>query len=211
MISIVTKLVTISFDRFTRVFDEPSNRMLGGLEPVQLVEETEQRLGEKIPPEQIEAIHDAVLTDEVLRSVGYAETVYLVIGNYDEATKPRLLETRDVLDRRSPNHLAFLLDEVDPDVSAWQNFYVKFKIFTARADWIVGVFENNDGGHELEAGEVPREKLYVFKREYDDRAREHEAFDAMIASLFEVLDNEGRLIRWDRPAELPNLVDEHVP
>lgn len=33
----------------------------------------------------------------------------------------------------------------------------------------------------------------------------------MIAGLFDVLENEGRLIRWERTAELPDLVDDHVP
>lgn len=185
--------------------------MVEGFDAVRLVEETTERLGEDVPPERVEAIHDALLTDDVLRAVGYAETVYLVVGNYDETTRPRLVDVRDVLDRRSPDHVAFLLDDVDPEVAAWRNFYVKFKVFAARADWVVGVFEDNDGGHELEVGEVPREKLYVFKREYDDRETERAAYDAMLASLFEVLENGGRLVRWSSPAELPPLVDEHVP
>lgn len=176
-----------------------------------LVEATERQLGTDLPPEQIEAIHDALSNDWLVRSIGYADAVYLVVGNYDEETKPRLLDARDVLDGRSPDDVAFLLDEVDPGIDAWRNFYVKFKIFSARADWVVGVFEDNDGGHELEAGEVPREKLYVFKREYDDRETEQAAYDAMIAGLFDVLDNDGRLVQWSSPTELPSLVDEHVP
>jgi hypothetical protein len=185
--------------------------MQDGPDPVRLVEETAEQLGEDLPPDRVEAIHDALLSDDVLRSVGYAETVYLVVGNYDRATKPRLVDVRERLDGRSPGHVAFLLDEVDPDVTAWRNFYVKFRVFAARADQVVGVFEDNRGGHELEVGEVPREKLYLCKREYDDPEAEREAYDAMLASLFEVLDDEGRLLRWSDPTELPALVDEHVP
>ena len=180
-------------------------------ELVRIVEESEHQLGDGLPPAQIEAIHNATLQDDILRSIGYANTVYLVIGNYAETMKPRLRTARDVLDCRSPTHVAFLLDEVDPDVTAWQNFYVKFKVFAARADWVVGIFEDNDGGHELEAGEVPRQKLYAFKREYSDPDIEHRAYDAMIRSLFEVLENDGQLIRWDQPAKLASLVEEHVP
>ena len=185
--------------------------MTEGLDPVTLVEETEQRLGQDLPPKQVEAIHDAYLNDEMLRLIGYADAVYFVIGNYDDETKPRLLEVRDVLDRRSPDHTAFLLEDVDPEVTAWQNFYVKFKVFTARADYVVGVFEDNDGGHELEIGEIPRENTWAFKREYEDKDDEHAHYDAMIAHLFDVLENEGQLVRWERPEVLPELVDEQVP
>lgn len=50
-----------------------------------------------------------------------------------------------------------------------------------------------------------------FKREYDHRETERAAYDAMIAGLFDVLDDEGRLVRWSSPTELPALVDDHVP
>lgn len=182
-----------------------------GTDSLRLVDQTECHLGTDLPPERIEAIHDALTSDWLVRSIGYADTVYLVVGNYDEQTKPRLLDARDALDRRSPAHTAFLLDEVDPEADAWQNFYVKFKVFAARSDWLVGVFEDNDGGHELEVGEVSPEKLFVFKREYEDRETERAAYDAMIAGLFEVLESEGRLVRWSSPLELPPLVEEHVP
>lgn len=185
--------------------------MPGGPDSIQLVEATEQQLGTDLPPERVEAIHDALTGDWMVQSIGYADTVYLVVGNYAEHTKPRLVDARDVLDDRSPSHVAFLLEDIDPGSEAWQNFYVKFKVFAARSDWLVGIFEDNDGGHELEVGEVPREKLYVFKREYDDRETEHAAYDAMIAGLFDVLDHDGRLFRWSSPTELPPLVEEHVP
>lgn len=190
---------------------ECPSRMVERTDSLRFVEETERELGAALAPEQIEAIHNALLRDWVIQSIGYAEVVYLVIGNYGLSTKPRLVQARDVLDHRSPNHLAFLLEDVDPESTAWQNFYVKFKVFASRSDLVVGVFEDNDGGHELEAGEVPHGKLYAFKREYEEQTDERAAYDGMLASLFEVLDNRGRLVRWSSPVELPALVDEHVP
>lgn len=133
-----------------------------------------------------------------------ADVLYFVIGNYDEegGRKARVVETRDRLSAHHPAADAFLLEDVDPGDEAWENWYVKFRVFLRRATHVVGVFEDNDGGHELEAGEVPNGDLLVLKRDYydadgaPDTAVEHERFDGMLAKLFEFLDRRGRLYRW---------------
>jgi hypothetical protein len=185
--------------------------MADGLDPIRIVDDTAAHLGSELPPERIEAIHDTLVEDEVLRSFGYAELTYLVIGNYDEGKKETLETARDVLNSRSSTHLAYLLEDVDPNLRTWENFYVKFKVIAARSSYVVAVFEDNDGGHELEVGEADREKTYVFKREYDSRETERAAYDAMIATLFEVMVNREQLFVWATREELLDLVSEHVP
>lgn len=185
--------------------------MRDDLDLVQLVADTSSHLGEDLSPETIEAIHDSLTADPVLGAYGESEVTYLVIGNYEEEKKQTLVAVRESLNSRSPDHLAYLLEDVDPETRVWSNFYVKFKVLEARSDHVIGVFEDNDGGHELELGEVDREKVYVFKREYETKEAERAAFDAMIATLFETLDNGNRLFRWQTAGELLTLVGDRVP
>jgi hypothetical protein len=157
---------------------------------------------EGLTPEQFTAISQVVARD--CERLGSADLLYFVIGNYDEdrGQKDRVVDTRDRISAYSSDTEAFLLEEVDPSDEAWQNWYVKFLVFRRRADHVVGVFEDNDGGHELEAGEVETGDLHVLKRAYltdggdQDTDLEYERFDGMLAKYFEFLDARGRLYRW---------------
>lgn len=181
--------------------------------PERLIKDSEAYLNDQLTPEAIERLMDAALTDELLRDFGYSDVAYLVIGNFDDPQKARLHSVRDELADRGSSHFAFLLDEIGEQ--AWENFVVKFKIFADRVDFVVGVFEDNEGGHELELAELDREryqrKTRVFKEEYLSVAAERDAYDAMLAHLFEIMENRGQLHRWETEEELLELVTEHVP
>ncbi|EMA54640.1 hypothetical protein [Halococcus salifodinae] len=182
-------------------------------DPERLIEDSETYLNDELTPEAIERLMDAALTDELLREFGYSDVAYLVIGNFDEPQKARLRSVRNELADRGASQFAFLLDEIGDQV--WENFVVKFKIFAARVDFVVGVFEDNEGGHELELAELDREryqqKTRVFKQDYLTVKAERSAYDAMLAHLFEIMDNRGQLYRWETEEELLELVAEHVP
>lgn len=157
---------------------------------------------EGLTPEQFTAISSVVARD--CERLGAADLLYFVIGNYDEqrGQKSRVVDTRDRISEYSPETEAFLLEDVDPAEEAWENWYVKFLVFRSRADHVVGVFEDNDGGHELEAGEVETGDLHALKRAYltpdgeQDTDTEHERFDGMLGKYFEFLDARNRLYRW---------------
>jgi|AntDeeMetagen285_2_1112576.scaffolds.fasta_scaffold13397_2 hypothetical protein len=182
-------------------------------DPERLIEDSEAYLDDELSPKTIERLMDAAMADELLRDFGYSDVAYLVIGNFDEPQKARLRSVRDALANREGSHFAFLLDEIGEQV--WKNFVVKFKIFADRVDFIIGVFEDNEGGHELEIAELDREryqrKTRVFKQEYPSVEAERDAYDAMLAHLFEIIDNRGQLYRWETEAELLELVAEYVP
>ncbi|WP_147464863.1 hypothetical protein [Halococcus sp. IIIV-5B] len=183
------------------------------IDPERLIEDSRAHLGDELSPQAIERFMDAALTDELLRDFGYSDVAYLVIENFDEPQKSRLRVVRDGLSDRGVSHFAFLLDEIGNEV--WENFVVKFKIFADRADFVVGVFEDNEGGHELEIAELDREryqrKTTVFKQEYLTVEAECDDYDAMLAHLFEIMENRGQLYRWETEEDLLELVDEHVP
>ena len=182
-------------------------------DPERLIEDSEAYLENELSPEAIERLMDAALTDGLLRDFGYSDVAYLVIGNFDEPQKTRLRSVRDTLADRGASQFAFLLDEIGEQV--WENFVVKFKIFADRVDFVVGVFEDNEGGHELEIAELDREryqqKTRVFKQEYLTVEAERDAYDAMLAHLFEIMDNRGQFYRWETEAALLELVAEYVP
>ena len=182
-------------------------------DPERLIEDSEAYLDDELSPKTIERLMDAAMADELLRDFGYSDVAYLVIGNFDEPQKARLRSVRDALANREVSHFAFLLDEIGKQV--WKNFVVKFKIFADRVDFIIGVFQDNEGGHELEIAELDREryqrKTRVFKQEYPSVEAERDAYDAMLAHLFEIIDNRGQLYRWETEAELLELVAEYVP
>ncbi|ACV49265.1 MULTISPECIES: hypothetical protein [Halomicrobium] len=188
----------------------------------EVLDETLSFLG-SLPPEQITAMRDAVYGD--LGRYEEADCTYFVLGNYDEYEKERVLSVRDSLTDSAAGRVAFTLEDIDPGVDAWQNFYVKFRVFARRADHIVLVAEDNDGGHKLELGEVDRERLYVLKRDYDGASLDppdddersaadpafgdldYERFDAMMLTLFAYLDDEGRLFTWASESGLARAVD----
>lgn len=156
-----------------------------------------------IPPAVVSSLHRESL-DELDR-LGRAEVRFFVVGNYDEPQKTRLETVRRLLSEPAPDE-AFTLEEIDPEVDVWENFYVKFRVFLLRADHLVGVFEDNDGGHELEIGETPLSSVSVLKRSYAsvsiENDVEYEKYDAMLGTLFDLLDRRNRLYEWEDESDL---------
>jgi hypothetical protein len=157
---------------------------------------------EGLSPDQFTAISRVVARD--CKRLGRAEHLFFVIGNYDDdrGQKTRVIETRDRISARHADVEAFLLEDLDPTDEAWESWYVKFRVFLRRADTLVAVFEDNDGGHELEAGEVDNAELCVLKRKYHDARgnpdpeREYRRFDGMLVKLFDFLERRGQLYPW---------------
>jgi hypothetical protein len=124
----------------------------------------------------------------------------LVLGNYDEGRKKWLERACHLLEHDVEDGVAFLLSDLDAENDDWENFYVKFRYALSLVDHPVLVAEDNDGGHELELGEVPLPATYVVKRDYEslsiDHDLEHEKYDAMMGKLFAVMRRRGRLFEW---------------
>lgn len=128
-------------------------------------------------------------------------TRYFVLGNYDEPQKERLRRVVTILEKRDSKNVAVLLEELDSRDDYWENFYLKFRYALSMTDYVVVVAEDNDGGHELELGEVPLADTYVLKRDYTSASieddLEREKYDAMMAKLCELLARNGQLLEWN--------------
>jgi hypothetical protein len=145
-------------------------------------------------------------------------TRYLVLGSYDTTQsdragpKDRLVEAQNRLEELDPQSTAVLLEDLDPDSDDWRNFYVKFRYTMVTTDFNVLVAEDNDGGHELELGEATLSETYVAKRDYRhasvDKDIEYEKYDAMIATLFKLMDRRGHLFEWRTPAEFRDAIEQ---
>ncbi|SDR16830.1 hypothetical protein [Halopelagius longus] len=158
--------------------------------------------------------------NDILRDNGLRENPdrpsFLILGSYDqgsstrEGPKDRLEDVRDILHLNQKSNFAILLEELDPDNTRWNNWYLKFQFTLLSTDYNVLVAEDNNGGHELELGEVPLQETYVAKREYThaslDKDLEYEKFDAMMSTLFDFLDRAGHLYRWQDKAELSDAI-----
>lgn len=152
--------------------------------------------------EETTKIHVAIvdLVAEVRDKADSTETRYLVLGNYGDRQKGWLLAARDLLEYFDPASIAFLLDDLDIGNERWENFYVKFLFTLSFVDHPVLVAEDNDGGHELELGEVSLRSTYIVKRNYEaasiDHDIEYEKYDAMMVKLFELMARNDRLFEW---------------
>ena len=139
---------------------------------------------------------------------------YLVLGNYDDPQKGRLRDAQSMLAEPSHVSVALLLEDVDVERDDWNNFYLKFRILLDLIDYAVVVAEDNDGGHELELGELPLDSTYVAKRDYTDAAidddLEREKYDAMMAKLFELLDANDQLVEWRSRREFEHAIGRIV-
>lgn len=152
---------------------------------------------------EMSAIHDAItrLADGLdLRSSPNA-TRYFVLGNYDEPQKRRLQNAAELLEQYDSAGIAVLLEDLDPTDDDWENFYLKFRYALTLIDHVVLVAEDNDGGHELELGEVPLEDTFVLKRDYAPASMrddlEREKYDAMMAKLCGLMERNDRLFEWN--------------
>ncbi len=167
----------------------------------EIIEEVRDLREDSLTPEEFGELYDVLHKD--CERLADAEQLYFVLGSYDETSgrRDRLETVRDCISRYPPME-AFLMEEIDPDNEVLQQWYLKFSAFYARTDYAVFVFEDNDGGHELEFGETSLdEKVRVLKREYYsdgkiDTVTEHDRYDGMLAKKFEIVDNRGRLYRW---------------
>jgi len=152
--------------------------------------------------EEVTGVHVAVtnLSSE-LREMGPDEPIrYFVLGNYDDGRKQWLEQARDLLEYYVEEGVAFLLSDLDAENDDWENFYIKFRYTLSLVDYPVLVAEDNDGGHELELGEVSLSDTYVVKRDYEPLSIRHdleyEKYDAMMGKLFDVMDRRGHLFEW---------------
>lgn len=152
--------------------------------------------------EEVTEIHAAVsnLVAE-LGEMGPSEPIrYFVLGNYDERRKRWLEQARSLLEHYVEDGVAFLLSDLDAENDDWENFYIKFRYTLSLVDYPVLVAEDNDGGHELELGEIPLSDTYVVKRDYEPASvghdLEYEKYDAMMGKLFDVMRRRGHLFEW---------------
>lgn len=156
-----------------------------------------------VPPDVVKRLHLDGLPD--MSRLADAETLYFVIGSYSAPQKTRVEAVRDRLSD-SVGDEAFMLEEIDPDVDVWENFYVKFRVMLKRCHYVIGVFEDNYGGHELELGEADLSATFVLKRDYSSASieddLEREKYDAMLSTLFDLLERRGQLHQWTNEAEL---------
>lgn len=160
------------------------------------------------------------LANELLRNNGLAQQPvgpsYLILGSYDDGSstrdgpKDRLVHAREILHTNQHSSFAVLLEDLDPSDTRWPSWYLKFQFTLRSTDYNVLIAEDNDGGHELELGEISLQTTYVAKREYThaslDKDIEYEKFDGMMASLFDFLDRAGHLYRWRDKTEFTDAL-----
>lgn len=168
-----------------------------------LVEKTKQYSGkDSLSPDEYYQIKDLLNEPEQLNRISASSTSYLILGNYDDdgdiSKKDRLKLVCLALNERDPGAYAFLMEEID---EAWGNeFITKFRILADRVDYIVGVFEDDAGGHANESGiivtEPYRSRTYVLKREYETKEEERASYNAMQANIFTIIGRTGGLYPW---------------
>ena len=174
-------------------------------------------LDEPLTPAELERLKRTLYEGRtVYEDVLTSDCSYLLIGSYGTEERERveidrLERVRFVLDNRHDGHHAFLLRDV-PTLA--ENFVLTFYVLALRVDYVVGVFEHNEGGHEFEIGLVAPTNaadVWALKREYDTEAAERDAYDAMLAHYFELLDERGRLLTWESEDELLEVARNGVP
>ncbi len=161
----------------------------------------------------VQTIHDNALslfTELELKTI--SDSIYFILGSYDtlsgdrDGPKDRLEDTRDIINDSPLPASAILLDDLDETNEHWSNFYLKFRYTLIGTDYTLLIAEDNDGGHELELGEAPLETTFIFKGDYVDLAidadLEYQKYDAMMTTLFDIMDEKGHLDTWTTPEEL---------
>lgn len=174
-----------------------------------LISETKQYSGRSsLTPTEYYQIKQVMNDPRQLTRINESAVSYLIIGSYhDEAPfskKDRLEFVRLVLNDRVPEAYAFLMEDID---DAWGNeFITKFRILASRVDYIVGVFEDNTGGHAYESGiivsEPYRSRLHILKRAYETKNDERAAYNAMQMNIFAIIGRTGGLYEWTDRFEL---------
>lgn len=146
-------------------------------------------------------------------------TKFFILGSYEtrhnhEAPKDRLETVRDRIESLPCNTEAYLLEDLDENRDDWANFYLKFRFTLLASDNVFLVAEDNDGGHELELGEVPLDDLYVFRRDYSnisiDKDITYAKYDAMMNTLFDLLEKQNHLDNWETSEKLVEHVERRA-
>jgi len=181
----------------------------------ELAEKADEYLHEaSLTPQEYEALKHGLAE---LSPIFSAETAYFVLGSYGQPEIRRLQLVKDRLNRR-PGAYAFLMVDIR---SEWTNTYLKFRLLADYTDMIVGVAEHSQGGFLVEQGYFTAldeyfAKTHVFKREYETLDLEHidtgvtseNPYSGMQTSIFEMLDDGGRLCRWATEDDLVECVNE---
>ncbi|ARS88800.1 hypothetical protein [Natrarchaeobaculum aegyptiacum] len=133
------------------------------------------------------------------------ERSYFVLGNYDREPIRRLNLVVDRLNRR-PDAYAFRMVDVRGD---WDNGVQKFCLLADLVTHVVGVAEREPSDFLVEQGlllgsEEYAAKSYVLKREYSDA--DH-PYGWMQDGVFDLLEREDRLYRWETEADLVEATD----
>jgi len=180
----------------------------------ELAEKADEYLHEaSLTPEEYEALKQSVAE---LTPIFSAERSYFVLGSYGKPEIRRLQLVKDRLNRQ-PGAYAFLMVDIR---SEWTNTYLKFRLLADYTDIIVGVAEHAQGGFLVEQGyftalEKYFMKTHVFKREYEDVDADaidtavdiEHPFSGMQTSIFDMLDEAGRLCRWSTESDLVECVE----
>ena len=174
-----------------------------------LIKKTKQYSGkESLSPDEYYRIKNLLNDPEQLNRISTSAVSYLIIGNYDDDgsfnPKDRLELVRLALNDRDPSAYAFLMEEID---EAWgDEFITKFRILADRVTYIVGVFEDDAGGHANESGivvtEPYRSRTHILKRAYETEEEERAAYNAIQANIFTIISQTGGLYTWTDRFEL---------
>ncbi len=182
--------------------------------PEELAERAETYLHEtSLTPAEYEALKRSLAEFTPLFS---ADRSYFILGSYGNPEIRRLQLVKDRLNRR-PDAYAFLMVDIR---SEWTNTYLKFRLLADYADRIVGVAEHSQGGFLVEQGYFTAldsyfVKTHILKREYDALSQEdvdtavdvEDPYSGMQTSIFEMLDDGGRLYRWTTEEDLVECVE----
>jgi len=191
------------------------DRPPGEPSPTDVIDDLSDYLRDRsLTPEEYERLKHAVAE---LAPVFEHDCSYFVLGSYGDPEIRRLQLVKDRLNRRRDTY-AFLMVDVRRE---WTNTYLKFRILADYVDGIVGVAEHDSGGFLVEQGMFVADeeyfgKTHVCKREYDGLdaadldtdADPEKPYSGMQEPIFDMLDEAGRLHRWETGADLVDCVAE---
>lgn len=167
-----------------------------------------------LTPAEYEALKQSVAE---LSPLFTAERSYFVLGSYGRPEIHRLQLVKDRLNRRTDTY-AFLMVDIRKE---WVNTYLKFRILADYTDFLVGVTEHDQGGFLVEQGyftalDAYFAKTHVLKRDYesltpddvDTNADLEKPYSGMQTSIFDMLDDAGRLYTWTTEDSLIECTEE---
>lgn len=170
-------------------------------ERAELIEKADSYLHDaNLTLEEYEGLTDAI---SELAPLFRHEVAYFVLGSYGREDIRRLHLVKDRLNRRR-NAYAFLMVDVRGE---WTNGVLKFRVLGDFADRIVGVAEHDRSGFLVEQGLFVAESDYFEKTHALKRIEEAvDSYNWMQESVFELLDREDRLCRWNDEQSLVECV-----